>query len=281
MLAPATSPSFSTTRSKGTISNMRFSSILCHALGAPVKDRFFVMQIPCCGPLGSWEPPARAHFALGEGSQGGRRPLGREGCSITRIARGNRTQGTKQRCFFCWRSVQPTARLQCSLSSSVTRPSAPPTPSPISVADLSPHPHRLPHHPPHRPHPPNHPRPHHLPYHSPCSQGVTTAYRRINGESDGFPGLVVDRYGDTDVAKVYTAAWLPHLGSVLPAACQGAGRVVLRLSDNAKEAAAAWGVGDGDVVAGEPLGEDGTVSGWAPAFERRGGGAREAKEATG
>lgn len=31
---------------------------------------------------------------------------------------------------------------------------------------------------------------------------ATTGYRWINGESDGLPGLVVDRYHDTLVAKV-------------------------------------------------------------------------------
>ena len=37
----------------------------------------------------------------------------------------------------------------------------------------------------------------------------TTGYRWINGESDGWPGLVLDRYGSTLVLKLYTAAWLP------------------------------------------------------------------------
>jgi hypothetical protein len=39
----------------------------------------------------------------------------------------------------------------------------------------------------------------------------TTACRLINGESDGWPGLVLDRYGDVLVLKVYTAAWLSRL----------------------------------------------------------------------
>src|SRR5438552_4474744 len=52
----------------------------------------------------------------------------------------------------------------------------------------------------------------------------TTGYRWIHGESDGWPGLVLDRYDTTLVLKLYTAAWLPRLkqfvdliGSVLPA----------------------------------------------------------------
>lgn len=36
----------------------------------------------------------------------------------------------------------------------------------------------------------------------------TTGYRLINGESDGWPGLVLDRYDTTLVIKIYTAAWL-------------------------------------------------------------------------
>src|ERR1041384_5018996 len=35
----------------------------------------------------------------------------------------------------------------------------------------------------------------------------TTACRLINGESDGWPGLVLDRYEEVLVAKIYTAAW--------------------------------------------------------------------------
>ena len=43
----------------------------------------------------------------------------------------------------------------------------------------------------------------------------TTGYRLVNGENDGFPGLVADRYTDTIVVKVYSEAWLPHLTVVL------------------------------------------------------------------
>jgi 23S rRNA (cytosine1962-C5)-methyltransferase len=42
----------------------------------------------------------------------------------------------------------------------------------------------------------------------------TNAYRIINGESDGWPGLVLDRYGTTLVLKVYTGAWLPRLEEI-------------------------------------------------------------------
>lgn len=39
----------------------------------------------------------------------------------------------------------------------------------------------------------------------------TNAYRLVNGENEGFPGLVVDRYNETLVLKVYTSAWFPYL----------------------------------------------------------------------
>src|ERR1041385_8235406 len=37
----------------------------------------------------------------------------------------------------------------------------------------------------------------------------TTGYRCIHGESDGWPGVVLDRYDSTFVLKLYTGAWLP------------------------------------------------------------------------
>ena len=41
--------------------------------------------------------------------------------------------------------------------------------------------------------------------------GDTTAYRLINGEGDGLPGLTVDRYNEHLMVQLYTAAWKPHL----------------------------------------------------------------------
>jgi 23S rRNA (cytosine1962-C5)-methyltransferase len=62
----------------------------------------------------------------------------------------------------------------------------------------------------------------------------TTAYRIVHGENDGFPGLVVDRYSSTLVAKIYTSAWLPHLASIVPplADLLDADRVLLRTGRN-------------------------------------------------
>lgn len=44
----------------------------------------------------------------------------------------------------------------------------------------------------------------------------TTGYRVLNGENDGFPGMVLDKYNDTAVLKLYTASWLVHLDKILP-----------------------------------------------------------------
>ena len=39
----------------------------------------------------------------------------------------------------------------------------------------------------------------------------TTAYRLVNGEGDGLPGLTVDRYGDYLMVQLYCNGWRPHL----------------------------------------------------------------------
>lgn len=88
----------------------------------------------------------------------------------------------------------------------------------------------------------------------------TTGYRLIHGESDGWPGLVVDRYGDTLVAKLYTAAWLPRWADIGRLIIEETrpGRLVLRLSRNIQSVAGArFNLRDGQVIHGtEP---DGSV----------------------
>ncbi|MEZ5321432.1 MAG: class I SAM-dependent rRNA methyltransferase [Microthrixaceae bacterium] len=54
--------------------------------------------------------------------------------------------------------------------------------------------------------------------------GRHTGFRLVHGENDRLPGLVVDRYDDTLVAKVYTAAWIPRLGDLAAALTSTAAR---------------------------------------------------------
>jgi 23S rRNA (cytosine1962-C5)-methyltransferase len=85
----------------------------------------------------------------------------------------------------------------------------------------------------------------------------TTGFRWINGESDGWPGLVLDRYGNTLVMKLYTVAWLPWLGEVIEIINDQLRpeRIVLRLSRNAQKfAQEKFGRTDGQIVNGAPVG---------------------------
>lgn len=80
----------------------------------------------------------------------------------------------------------------------------------------------------------------------------TNGYRLVHGENDGLPALILDRYADTLVLKLYSAAWLPHLRdiiTVLPQ-IQTHERLVLRLSRNMTSAAEQYGLRDGLVVYG-------------------------------
>ena len=65
----------------------------------------------------------------------------------------------------------------------------------------------------------------------------TTGYRLIHGESDGWPGLVLDRYGDTLVLKLYTGAWRPRLEKVIGIIRERLKpeRIVVRWSRNVRE----------------------------------------------
>jgi 23S rRNA (cytosine1962-C5)-methyltransferase len=79
----------------------------------------------------------------------------------------------------------------------------------------------------------------------------TTGYRLVHGENDQLPGIVVDRYGDTLVLKLDTAAWLPYtrLLAEMLADFTGCNRVVLRLSRHVQDES---GPQNGDVIHGEP-----------------------------
>lgn len=89
---------------------------------------------------------------------------------------------------------------------------------------------------------------------SELSASGTTGFRMVHGENDGLPGLVVDRYGQSMVVKIYTCAWLTHLGDVLAGldALVDSERVVLRLSRAVASAAEQedLGVHDGQILSG-------------------------------
>jgi 23S rRNA (cytosine1962-C5)-methyltransferase len=90
----------------------------------------------------------------------------------------------------------------------------------------------------------------------------TDGYRLINGESDGWPGLVLDRYAGTLVLKLYTAAWLPRLAEVTALVQEliAPERLVLRLSRNIQDAARRMGLVDGALLMpGATAGEDKVV----------------------
>ena len=84
----------------------------------------------------------------------------------------------------------------------------------------------------------------------------TTGYRLLHGENDGLPGLVTDRYDDTLVVKLYSAAWLPHLRHIIEGllASQPVARIVLRLSRGVQQTPEyLYGVKDGQILMGPPL----------------------------
>ncbi len=84
----------------------------------------------------------------------------------------------------------------------------------------------------------------------------TTGLRWINGENDGWPGLVLDAYDRTLVLKLYTLAWLPwlELGLDLIREQLQPDRIVLRLSRNIQSAVREqFGRTDGQVLWGQPL----------------------------
>ena len=84
----------------------------------------------------------------------------------------------------------------------------------------------------------------------------TTGYRLVYGENDGLPGLVLDRYGDTLVLKLYSCCWIPHLYTVLKAIQEliSLPRLVLRLSRGVQQQTDhLYGLQDGQVLYGEPL----------------------------
>src|SRR5438093_10036445 len=82
----------------------------------------------------------------------------------------------------------------------------------------------------------------------------TNAYRCVHGESDGFPGLVLDRYANVAVAKLYTSSWLPRLDETkeLIAEQLRPESIVLRLSRNLQPSTT---FSDGETIFGRAVKE--------------------------
>jgi len=87
----------------------------------------------------------------------------------------------------------------------------------------------------------------------------TDGFRMVNGESDGWPALVLDRYAGTLVLKLYSAVWLPRVADLVRwiVAASAPERIVLRLSRNAAAAFERAGFHDGQNLHG--AGTEGAV----------------------
>ena len=83
----------------------------------------------------------------------------------------------------------------------------------------------------------------------------TDGYRLIYGENDGFPGLIVDIYGESVVIKIYSLCWIGSLETLsgLIAQAVNAERIVLRMSRQVKRTEFLQDYEDGMVIYGKEL----------------------------
>ena len=89
----------------------------------------------------------------------------------------------------------------------------------------------------------------------------TNAYRLVHGANDGLEGVVIDKYAETAVVKLYSAAWVVHLRPLLTALIEVAviERIILRLSRGvAKQTDLLFGLKNGDLLWGSET--DGIVT---------------------
>ena len=84
---------------------------------------------------------------------------------------------------------------------------------------------------------------------------ATTGYRCIHGESDGWPALVLDRYEDTAVLKLYSAVWFARVEQIAGLIQEHlrVQRLAVRLSRNIQKAATREALVDGAVIFGPPV----------------------------
>ncbi len=85
----------------------------------------------------------------------------------------------------------------------------------------------------------------------------TNGGRWINGESDMFPGLVLDRYAETLVVKLYSAIWFHRIAEIVSLVREelAPANLVLRLSRNIMEAARRLALEEGSALVGAVPGE--------------------------
>lgn len=89
---------------------------------------------------------------------------------------------------------------------------------------------------------------------APLFDSETDGYRIVHGENDGLPGLVIDRYAECLVIKLYSSSWFPHMCSLIKVV-QGlfhCVHVVLRLSRTVQMASRDWDYHDGQILLGNP-----------------------------
>lgn len=88
----------------------------------------------------------------------------------------------------------------------------------------------------------------------PITKQSTDGYRLVHGENDGLPGLIVDRYAETLVIKIYSPSWIPHLKEFCSALSQSnpSKRLILRLSRSLKKQNKfLFGLEDGMTLSGQ------------------------------
>jgi 23S rRNA (cytosine1962-C5)-methyltransferase len=84
---------------------------------------------------------------------------------------------------------------------------------------------------------------------------TTNGYRLVHGENDGLPGLVIDRYAETLVLKIYSPIWIPHLKEFYSALVQTnpCDHLILRLSRSlTQQTQFLYGLADGMTLSGQP-----------------------------
>jgi 23S rRNA (cytosine1962-C5)-methyltransferase len=89
---------------------------------------------------------------------------------------------------------------------------------------------------------------------APLKEQDTNGYRLVHGENDGLPGLIIDRYAETLVIKLYTPAWILHLKEICSALEQAHPfeRLILRLSRSLnRQTKYLFGLTDGMTLAGQ------------------------------